>query len=99
MTRQISLSVNGAPITLDYFVAGFIDHTAGGMLAALEGTGDIGTVSLSIDEGGQVAVNLNNAQVPINPFVSKIIRSTMVGMVSTLKGVGEIKTLELNITR
>ena len=99
MTKQISLSVNGDPITLDYFVARFIDHTTGGMLAALEGTGDIGTVNLSIDEGEQVTINLNNAQVPVNPFVSKIIRSTMVGMVSTLKGVGEIKTLELNITR
>ncbi len=99
MTRQISLSVNDDPITLDYFVAGFLDHTAGGRVAALEGTGDIGTVSLSIDDGGQVAVNLNNAQGPLNIFASKIIRNTMVGMVSTLKGVGEIKTLELSITR
>lgn len=99
MTRQISLSVNGDPITLDYFVAGFVDHATGGMLAALEGTGDIETVSLSIDDGGQVAVNLNNAQVRLNSFATKIIRSTVLGMVSPLKGVGEVKTLELNITR
>ena len=99
MTKQVSLSVNDAPILLDYFVEGFIDHTVGGMLAALEGTGEIGSLNLAIDEGGQVTINLNNAQVPINPFVSKIIGNTIAGMVSPLKGVSEIKTLKLTITR
>jgi len=99
VSRQINLSVNDAPIPLDYFTAGFIDHTVGGMLAALEGTGDIGSLNLSIDEGGQVIINLNNAQVPINLFVTKIIRNTIAGMVSSLKGVSEVKTLKLDISR
>ena len=98
MTRQVSLLVNEAPIELDYFVQGFIDHTTGGMIAALEGTGEMKTLELSID-GDKVAVSLNSAEVPVNPFVSKIIRSTVVAMVSTLKGVGEIDRVKLNIVR
>ena len=98
MTRQLSLSVNDVPIELDYFVRGFIDHTIGGMIAALEGTGDIKSLDLSI-KGDQVTVNLNNAVVPINPFVNKIIRNTIVGMVSSLKGVAEVSTLNMSIRR
>ena len=98
MSRQVSLLVNDVPISLDYFVQEFIDHTTGGMIAALEGTGDIKTLELSID-GDKVAVNLNNAEVPINPFVTKIIRNTVLAMVSSLKGVGEINRVKLNITR
>ena len=97
MTKQVSLSVNGEPISLDYFVMGFIHHVTVGMLAGLSGTGEIGTLNLSIDEGGQVRIDLNNAQVPINDFVSKIIRNTVTGMVSTLKGVDEIKSLTIAI--
>ena len=99
MTREISLSVNDKPIQTDYFIARFIDHTVGGMLAALEGTGDIGVLTLDIDEGEQVTINLNNAQVPINPFVNRIILSTITGLVSTLKGVDEIKKLHLTLKR
>jgi len=98
MTRQVSLLVNDNPISLDYFVRGFIDHTTGGMISALEGTGEIKTLELAID-GEKVAVSLNNAEVPVNPFVTKIIRNTVVAMVSSLKGVGEINRVKLNITR
>jgi hypothetical protein len=98
MTRQVSLLVNDVPVSLDYFVLGFIDHTTGGMIAALEGTGEIKTLELTID-GDEVAINLNNAAVSIKPFVIKIIRNTVAGMLSSLKGVGEIDRVKLNITR
>ena len=97
-SRQVSLSVNNVPIELDYFAQGFIDHTVGGMLSALEGTGQIETLDISI-EAAKVTINLNNAVVPINPFVNKIIRNTIVGMVSSLKGVSEINTLDISIRR
>ena len=98
MTRQVSISVNDAPITLDYFVEGFIDHTTGGMIAALEGTGEIETLALSI-EGDKVTINLNNAEVRISFFVGKIIRNTITGMVSSLKGVSEIHKVAISIRR
>ena len=98
MIRQVSLSVNDKPIEIDYFVQGFIDHTISGILAALEGTGEIKSLVLTID-GDKVTINLNNALVPINPFVSKIIKSTITGMVSSLKGVTEIKKVGINIKR
>jgi len=98
MSRQVSLWVNDECIDIDYFVSGFIDHTAGGMVASLRGTDEIGTLELSID-GSQVTINLNNAQVPVNEFVKKIIRSTITGMVSTLKGVSEIKSVKITIQR
>lgn len=95
-SRQVSLSVNDVPIELDYFVHGFIDHTVGGILAALQGTGEIESLDVSI-EGDKVTINLNNALVPINPFVNKIIRNTIVGMVSSLKGVSEINKMNIRI--
>ena len=97
-SRQVSLSVNDAPIEIDYFVQGFIDHTVGGILAALEGTGEIESLALSI-EGDKVTINLNDAMVPINPFVNKIIRNTIVGMVSSLKGVSEVNRMNISIRR
>ena len=97
MTRQVSLSVNDAPIPVDYFVAGFIEHTLGGMLAALEGTGEMKTLDIAI-EGDKVTINLNNALVPIKVFVHKIIKNTIVGMVSSLKGVSEINQVKITIT-
>ncbi len=99
MTKQVSLSVNDEPIALDYFVLGFVDHVVDGMMAALQGTGKVGNLELSMDEGRQIKINLNNAQVPVNPFVNKIIGNTLIGMVSTLKGVGEIHRLKLTIKR
>ena len=98
MTRQVSLSVNDIPIELDYFVQGFIDHTMGGILLALEGTGEIGSLDVVI-EGDKVRLDLNNAEVPVNPFVTKIIRNTVTGMVSSLKGVSEINKVNISIRR
>ena len=98
MTKQVSLLVNDQPIELDYFVLGFIDHTIGGMLAALEGIGEIENADVAI-EGDRVTVSLNNSAVPANPFVQKIFKSTIAGMISTLKGVGEINTVRIHIER
>ena len=98
MTRQVSLLVNDVPIALDYFVQAFIEHTVSGMIEALEGTGQIKNLNLSID-GNKVAIDLNGASVAINAFVTKIVKATTIGMVSSLKGVREIKKLRINITR
>jgi hypothetical protein len=99
MTKEINLSVNEVSIQLDYFVQGFIDHTIAGMVAALEGTGEIKTLFVSI-EGDNVTIKLNNELVPINLFATKIIRSTILGMLATLKGVsGEINRVELGIRK
>jgi hypothetical protein len=98
MTREVSLLVNGQPVTLDYFVQGFIDHTVGGMLSSLEGVGDMQRVELSI-EGDDVTVDLNGAHLLTNPFVSKIIRNTVRGMVSSLKGVGGADSVRVIVQR
>lgn len=98
MTREMSLQVNDAPVPLDYFVQAFIDHTTSGMLEALEGTGPVKELDLTID-GSAVKINLNGKPVPTNAFASKIIRSTLVGMVSPLKGVSEVKKLKLHVCR
>ncbi|MDO8567353.1 MAG: hypothetical protein Q7R57_01410 [Dehalococcoidales bacterium] len=98
MTKKVSLWVNDQSIDLDYFAADFIDHTVGGMLGALKGTGEIGTLKLSLNDG-EISLDLNNAQVPVNIFVSDIIRNTVTGMISTLKGVGKINSLKIAIER
>ena len=99
MTRQISLQVNGNPISLDYFVASFIDHTTAGMIEALENTGPIQTLTLSID-GEKVTINLNGKPVPVNQFATKIVRSTTLGLVAPLKGVsGPVNQLKLDLTK
>ncbi|MFH1003412.1 MAG: hypothetical protein V1780_04630 [Chloroflexota bacterium] len=98
MTRKIGLLVNDMPVETDYFVQGFIDHTISGMMEALEGTGPINNLELSVD-GERVTVNLNDRLIPTNPFVSKIIRNTVTGMVSSLKGVGEVNRLVLYLRR
>jgi len=98
MTRQVSLSLNDQPVELDYFVQGFIDHTIGGMLATLKGTGEIKDLDISL-EGDEITINLNSAAVPTNPFVSKIITNTIMGMVSSLKGAGEIRSVKITIER
>ena len=97
MTRQVSLSVNNAPISTDYFVAEFIEHTVAGMMAALEGTGEINSLDITIEEDN-VTINLNDAPVQINVFVTRIIKNTITGMVSTLKGVSEINRVKITIT-
>lgn len=98
MTKQLTLSVNDKPIELDYFVLGFIDHTVSGMIEALEGTGKIATLDITIN-GDKVTINLNNALVPLNTFASKIVKSTIGGMVSPLKGVSEMKQFNLKLRR
>jgi hypothetical protein len=100
VTRNISLSVNNAPIELDYFVAGYLDHVIGGIIASLKDTTEIKELELNIDEDGTVAVSLNGADIPLNYFASEIVKSTVTGMVTPLKGVeGAINKLELKIER
>ena len=98
MAEEVRLMVNDAPIGLSYFVQGFIDQTVGGMIASLEGTGEIKVLDISI-EGDKVNINLNNALVPTNPFVGKVIRNTILGIVSSLKGVSEVNKISLSIKR
>ncbi len=98
MTVSLKLFVNDVPIKTDYFVENFLDHTLSGMLEALEDTGDIKDLVLTI-EGDNVAIKLNGAAVNINAFVNKIIRSTTIGMVSTLKGVSAVQKLKMTISK
>ena len=98
MTRIITLTVNDLPVEIDYFVQGFIEHTVSGMISSLEGTGEIKTLNISIEEEG-VSIILNNSIIPVNPFVSKIVRGTIAGLASSLKGVREVNKLNLNIRK
>lgn len=98
MTREVKLLVNGTPVNLNDFAQGFIDSTLGGMLAPLEGVGEVKTLNISIEDD-TIIIYLNGTQVPTNLFVSNVFKNTIVGMVSSLKGVGEVKKVELNIKR
>ena len=98
-TKQIALSVNKAPIELDYFVQEYIDHVVDGILASLNNTGEIESLELSLNNEGQVTINLNGSDVPLKYFPNDIIKSTILGMVSTLKGVGEVDRLEITISQ
>ena len=97
-SRAVTLSVNGVPIEIDYFVQGFIDHVTSGMMEMLEGAGVVKTLDLSID-GDKLKVIHNGKTIPTNPFVTKIIKNTVIGMVSSLKGVSGIKQLNLSIKK
>jgi len=97
-SKQVSLYVNDAPIEIDYFVQGFIDHVISGILNALRGTCRIKNLYFTI-EGNAVNIDLNGSAVPTNDFVNKITRNTVVGMVTSLKGVNEVKKLEIEISR
>ena len=97
-SKQVNLYVNDAPIEIDYFVQGFIDHVMSGILTALRGTCRIKNLDFSIEKD-TVNIDLNGSAVPINDFVNKIIRNTVVGMVASLKGVGEVKKLKIEISR
>ena len=100
MTRKISLSVNDTPIKLDYFVAGYLDHVTGSIVASLKDTGEIKDLELDIDDDGIVAVTLNGADVPLNYFATEIVKSTVAGMVTPLKGVeGPVNSVTLKIDR
>jgi hypothetical protein len=97
-STRVSLSVNNAPIALNDFIQGYIEHVTSSILASLRGTADIESVTIAI-EGDQVSIVLNHAGVPLNPFVSRIIRSTMLGMVSALKGVSTIERMQVLLTK
>jgi hypothetical protein len=100
VTREISLAVNNTPISLDYFVAGYINNVVGGIVASLKDTGEIKNLELNIDNDGIVALNLNGAEVPLNFFSTEIIKSTVEGIIKPLKGVtGGVTNLELKIAR
>ena|SRR3989304_1397122 len=97
MTRQVTLSVNGNPISTDYFVAAFIDHTVSGMIESLEGTGKVERLNLTIN-GAKVTIKLNGANVPVNEFASEIIKSTIGGILAPLKGVTlPVKKVQLTV--
>lgn len=98
MTRKLTLTVNDADLSLDYFVENFIDHTTGGMVESLEETGPVKTLDILID-GERLSVTLNGSSVRANPFVTRMLRNTLTGMVSSLKGVGEVHRLHLTIKR
>ncbi|OGO31053.1 MAG: hypothetical protein A2Z29_08290 [Chloroflexi bacterium RBG_16_56_11] len=98
MTKGISLSVNEKPVTLDYFVSGYLDHVVGGIVTALKNTGKIETLDLTLDDDGQVKIMLNGTQVPLSYFPVQIIRSTLLGMVAPLKGIsGKVDRLHISI--
>jgi hypothetical protein len=97
-SRKVSLSVNGSPVELDYFVQGFIDHTVAGILSGLKSTGEIKSLDISID-GDKVKINLNDNNVPLNPFPNSIVKNTIIGMVSSLKGVSEANKVNISIRR
>jgi hypothetical protein len=100
VTRKISLVVNDRPVQLDYFVAGYLDHVTGGIIASLKGASEIKNLELNIDNDGIVSINLNGAEIPLNFFASEIVKSTVSGMVAPLKGIeGAINKLELKIGR
>jgi hypothetical protein len=100
VTKKIELSVNDKPIKLDYFVAGYVDHVTGGIIASLKDTGEIKTLELTIDNEGQVNIILNGSDVSLTPFPVEIIRSTVMGMVATLKGVDKgVDRLRLKLSR
>lgn len=98
MVDEVSLFVNEAPIHLDDFARGFVNHTLGGMVAALKGMGKIETLNVTI-EADRVEIILNNTLVATKPFVSKIMKNTLVGLVSSLKGVNEINKIRISIRR
>jgi hypothetical protein len=98
MKSEVSLMVNGQPISLDGFVKELIDSTVGGMLLALEGVNEINDIDLQIN-GGEVSVAVNGAEVPINSFASNTIKNTVIGMISSFKGVSQVNTARILIKR
>jgi hypothetical protein len=98
MTKRISLSVNDAPIEMDYFVQRFVDHTIAGILSSLEGVGDMSDIGVKIN-GKDVSVSVNADKVPLNDFVAAIVGSTVRGMVSSLKGVESTEKIQIGIQR
>jgi hypothetical protein len=96
--RQVSLSVNDAPIELNNFVQKYIGHVVSAILTSLRGTAEIQGIELTM-EGDRVSILLNNETVSLNPFATRIIRSTILGMVSALKGVSMIEKMQVIIKK
>lgn len=96
--REVTLSINDAPLALNNFVRGYIDHVVSGIFTSLRGTGEIQGIDLTI-KGDQVSVVLDNADLPLNPFVTRLIHNTMMGMVSSLKGVSAIEKIQVIIKK
>ena len=98
MTKRIGLSVNDAPIEMDYFVQRFVDHTVGGIVSSLEGVGDMRDIEVEIN-GTSVSVSVNAGDVPLNEFAVAIVSNTVRGMVSSLKGVESTEKIRIGIQR
>jgi hypothetical protein len=97
-SRQVSLSVNDAPLELNDFVQKYIGRVVGAIITSLRGTAKIESIELAIDEDS-VSIVRNNDAVPLNPFAARIIRSTILGMVSSLKGVSTIERMQISIIK
>ena len=98
MTREVTLTVNEAPIKLDYFVEGYVDHVLGGIIGSLRGTGEIQNLELTVEERGRVRIRLNGEDVSLKPFPVLIIRETLSGLIRPLKGVdGPLRTLRATL--
>ena len=98
MTKQINLYVNDISIQLDYFVAGYIDHTVRGILSSLRDTGEVESLELVMDNEGGITISLNECDVPLKEFPQEIIKRTILGMVSPLKGVEkEINKIKIKV--
>ncbi|MBN1255975.1 MAG: hypothetical protein JXA50_11925 [Deltaproteobacteria bacterium] len=96
VSSQVMLTVNDAPVAINNFVRGYIDHVMGGILASLKDIGKIKSVDVSI-EGDQISMVVNNKAVTLNPFVTRTIHGTIVGMISSLKGVSAVEKIAVSI--
>jgi hypothetical protein len=98
LSERTTLSVNDVPVKLDYFVEGYIYHVVSGILGSLRDTDEIKSLSLNIDNEGQVTIQLNGSEIELKYFPVEIIRSTIMGAIAPLKGVeGEVDRVEITI--
>ena len=98
MTKEVALTVNGAPIKLDYFVGEYVDHVVSGIVGSLRGTGDIRELELTVADENTVRISLNGEELSLKPFPVLIIRETLAGLVKPLKGVtGLLKTAKVTL--
>jgi hypothetical protein len=85
MTREVTLTVNDAPIKLDYFVEGYVDHVVRGIVGSLRGTGEIRELELTVEDEDTVRLRLNGEDVFLKPFPVLIIRQTLAGVDGPLR--------------
>jgi hypothetical protein len=98
VSSQVMLMVNDAPVAINNFVRGYIDHVMAGILLSLKDIGKIKSVDVAI-EGDQISMVINDKTVPLNPFVTRTIHGTIVGMISSLKGVSAVEKIAVSIRR